>query len=185
MSVKSRKIGIKKTSAPFAGESFIDQLNKGVIKSKYNSKFIFFVYKIKNYFLSRLAYWCPVNSLRVIFHRWRGVNIGNNVFIGLNCVLDHSNPEYIILENNTMLSGENYILTHSRPYEHFKGKIMSYIAPVHIKKGAWLGIRSTILPGVIIGENSIVSAGSIVKNNIPDSVIVEGNPAKIIADLNL
>ncbi|EFC0264563.1 N-acetyltransferase, partial [Escherichia coli] len=49
-----------------------------------------------------------------------------------------------------------------------------------IKKNASIGANATILPGIIIGENSIIGAGSVVTKDIPDNVIVAGNPAKII-----
>ncbi|EEU5811077.1 N-acetyltransferase, partial [Escherichia coli] len=51
---------------------------------------------------------------------------------------------------------------------------------IHIKKNASIGANATILPGIIIGENSIIGAGSVVTKDIPDNVIVAGNPAKII-----
>ncbi|EGY1308920.1 N-acetyltransferase, partial [Escherichia coli] len=47
-------------------------------------------------------------------------------------------------------------------------------------KNASIGANATILPGIIIGENSIIGAGSVVTKDIPDNVIVAGNPAKII-----
>ena len=52
--------------------------------------------------------------------------------------------------------------------------------PIHIKKNAWIGIASTILPRVTVGENSIVGAGSVVTKDVPDNSIVAGNPAKFI-----
>lgn len=54
---------------------------------------------------------------------------------------------------------------------------------VHLKKNCKIGAGSTILPGVVVGENSIVGAHSLVKNNIPDNVIAFGCPAKVIKKL--
>lgn len=172
--------GLKKTAVPYAGEGFKDQFDKAYAISPSRNRAAFFLRKLRNYALQYMAYFCPLNSLRVLFHRWRGVKIGKNVFIGFGCILDHSNPEFIILEDYAMLSGENYLLTHSRPYAHFRRKIAAYVAPVHIKEGAWLGIRSTVLPGVSIGRHSVVSAGTVVSRNVPDNVVVGGEPAKII-----
>jgi acetyltransferase-like isoleucine patch superfamily enzyme len=56
----------------------------------------------------------------------------------------------------------------------------TYAKPIHIKKNAWIGIAATILPGVTVGENSIVGAGSVVTKDVPDNSIVAGNPAKFI-----
>jgi acetyltransferase-like isoleucine patch superfamily enzyme len=128
--------------------------------------------KIKNYLFALLAYNCPVNSWRVKLHRWRGVNIGKNVLIGLKVTLDNSFPEYIYIEDNVSLSGENYILTHSNPYKHFQGILDSFVAPVVIKKGTWVAIRATVLPGVTIGENAVIGAGVVVNKNVPDGAVV-------------
>jgi len=136
--------------------------------------------KFLNLILTLSALYCPLNRLRIIFQRWRGVKIGANVFIGLNCILDHAYPNYILIEDGAMLAGDVYLLTHSRAPENFKGKLLSYVAPIVIKQGAWIGIRTTILPGVTIGKGSIVSAGAVVQENVPDNVVVQGNPAKII-----
>ncbi|EOE6054298.1 acyltransferase [Vibrio cholerae] len=50
----------------------------------------------------------------------------------------------------------------------------------HIKKGASIGANSTILPGITIGSNAMIGAGSVVTKNVPDNAVVIGNPAKII-----
>lgn len=171
---------LKKIPAPYAGENLSDQLRKAASIGPPRRRLSFLMHKIKNYVLQWGAYFCPVNAVRVLFHRWRGVRIGKGVFIGFGCILDHANPEFITLEDYAMLSGENYLLTHSRPPAHFKRKIASYIAPVHIKEGAWLGIRTTILPGVSIGRYSVVSAGSVVSKSIPDHVVVGPEPVKIV-----
>lgn len=57
-------------------------------------------------------------------------------------------------------------------------------APVHLKANAWIGLRAIIGKGVTIGENSIVAAGSVVVDDVPDNTIVGGNPAKPIKKIN-
>jgi acetyltransferase-like isoleucine patch superfamily enzyme len=170
----------KSKKLPHYGVSNLFQTMKksGAIRNQH--PLVYLLRKLRNFTLELLAYYCPVNSIRIRFHRWRGVKIGQNVFIGLNCVLDHAFPEYIIIEDGVMLAGDVYFLTHSRAPENFRGKLLSYIAPIHIKKGAWLGIRTTILPGVTVGEGSVISAGSVVYDDVPDNVVVRGNPAEII-----
>ncbi len=144
----------------------------------------FIIKKLCNYFLEILAYNCPINQLRVFFYFLRGVSISKGVMIGLRCTLDHAFPEYIYLEDNCALAGNVYILTHSNPYKHFKGKLLSYVAPVIIREGAWVGVNVTILPGIEIGKYSIVAAGSVVTESVPNNVIVSGNPAKVIRKLD-
>lgn len=56
---------------------------------------------------------------------------------------------------------------------------------VHIKRHAWLGANVTVLPGVTIGENAIVGAGSVVTKNVPDNTVVVGNPAKKLRMTNV
>jgi acetyltransferase-like isoleucine patch superfamily enzyme len=55
-----------------------------------------------------------------------------------------------------------------------------YPAPIIIGNNVWIGSNSTILPGVVIGDNSIIGAGSVVTKNVPSNVIVAGVPAKVI-----
>tara|TARA_Y100000310_G_C20565950_1_gene755496 strand:- start:423 stop:980 length:558 start_codon:yes stop_codon:yes gene_type:complete len=178
------KHGVKKIAAPYSGSGLKNQFDTGRKASKINNGVMFSLIKLRNYLLHRIAYFFPINNVRVLCHKWRGVKTGKNIFIGLNCVLDHAMPDFIILDDDTRLAGEVYLLAHSRPSEKFKGKIMSYIAPIHIKEGAWLGIRTTVLPGVTIGKYAIVTPGSVVLKDVPDYSVVRGNPAEIIRKLN-
>jgi len=146
------------------------------------SKISFMFRKINNYRLEKRALYHPVNKIRVKCHKKRGVQIEKGVMIGMGCVLDHAFPEYITMEENTALAGNVYIICHSNPYEHFKGKLLSYVAPVTLKKGSWVGVNATILPGVTIGENAIVSAGAVVNKDVPPNTIVAGNPAQMIKE---
>ncbi|WP_274650356.1 DapH/DapD/GlmU-related protein [Paenibacillus humicola] len=57
--------------------------------------------------------------------------------------------------------------------------------PIRIANNVWIGTRCTILPGVTIGENSVVAAGSVVNKDVPDNVLVAGVPARIIRELNV
>ena len=140
---------------------------------------LYFIYrKIRNIILFRLALFCPLNSWRVKMNRWRGVHIGKNVYIGLQCCIDNAYPEYVFLEDDSSLVGQVTIIAHSNPYEHFRGVIEAKVSPVVVRKGAWVSIRSTLLGGADIGEYAIVSAGSVVSNKVHDYTMVVGNPAK-------
>jgi acetyltransferase-like isoleucine patch superfamily enzyme len=168
-------------TVPFEGSTdFKEAVNRGCAVSGDRSRLVFLLRRIKNYLLGLAAYFCPINCIRVFCHRCRGVKIGKNVLIGFHCVLDHSFPEYITIEDKVALGGDIYLLTHSCPPDHFKGKLLSYVAPIHIHENAWLCIRATVLPGVSIGKNSVVAAGSVVSTDVPDDVIVQGNPAVVI-----
>ena len=140
----------------------------------------YFIIKTFDYLLSLIAYFSPYNGIRLFCHRKRGVKIGKRVLIGFHCVLDEIFPDFITIEDDVSLAGKVYILTHSNPYEFFKETLPSYVAPVIIKKNAWITINVTILPGITIGEGSIITAGSVVTKNVPSNVIAGGNPAKVI-----
>ncbi|MFC2116438.1 acyltransferase [Bacteroidota bacterium] len=165
-------------------KNFRKQIQSGSQRRKIgNVRFL--LTKLINEVLERLAFNCPVNSWRILLHRWRGVNIGENSFIGRKVTLDHSYPDYIFIGNNISLAGNNFVLTHSNPYKHFENTFNSFVAPVVIKDGAWISIGAMILPGVTIGENSVIAAGAVVTKDIPDRVIAGGIPAKVIKEIKL
>lgn len=122
-------------------------------------------------------------KLRCKIERLRGVKIGENVFLSGGNVLDRVRPDLITIEDYVSLAGGVYILTHSNPTTPLReilGESSHKIAPVIIKKGAWIGVNSVILPGVTIGKNSIVAAGSVVTKDVPPYTIVGGVTAKEI-----
>lgn len=134
--------------------------------------------KVKNIILHRLAFFCPINSWRIRMHRWRGVHIGEHCYIGTQCTIDNAYPEMIYIEDYVGINQGSSLLAHTNVYSCFEGLIDCRVAPVHIKHHALVSINSTILVGVTLGEYSIVSAGSVVSNNIPAFTMVVGNPAK-------
>ena len=85
------------------------------------------------------------------------VTIGNEVFIG---------PKVNLITINHDVNPENRNATYGRP--------------IVIEDKVWIGINSTILPGVKIGYGAIVGAGSVVTKDVPAMTIVAGNPARII-----
>lgn len=141
----------------------------------------FILKKAVNICLFRISFFCPLNSIRIKCHKLRGVKIGKNVYIGMQCSIDNAYPEYIYIEDNVSIAAECLIIAHSNPYSHFRDVTSAQVAPVIIKNGAWICVRSLILPGVTIGENAIVSAGSVIATDIPPRSVASGNPARIIA----
>jgi len=128
--------------------------------------------KVKNTILARWAYACPSNGLRVRLHRWRGCHIGDNVYIGMYCIFDNLAPEYIYIMDNAAVNANNMILTHFNPVNHLNKMFEAQIKPVVIKERAMVAVRCTILPGVTIGENAIVSAGMVIDKDVPDYTMV-------------
>jgi len=166
-----------------AKEGLLDIIKQSSEKRKMNL-FQLVWRKKKNNFLQWAAKHCKYNGLRIKMHRWRGVNIGQNVYIAKDCILDNSYPEFIYIEDNVGIANEVIIMTHTNPAIHFKNVVESCVKPVLIKKGAWIGTRSMILRGVTIGEMSIVCACTVVDKNVKDKTIVQGNPMKQVVDIS-
>ena len=103
--------------------------------------------------------------------------IGKNVFINFDCVfLDLGR---ITIEDNVLIAPKVSLLSEGHPVSPDKRHSL-IPKPIHIKKNAWIGANATILQGVTIGENSVVAAGSVVSNDVPDNTVVGGIPAKFI-----
>lgn len=109
--------------------------------------------------------------------RFNNVRIGDNVSVMSNCLMMSAGG--IMLEDNVLIAANVQLISNNHDLE--KRSIIT-CKPVHIKKNCWIGAGSTILPGVTVGENSVVGAGAVVTKDVPDNVIVVGNPAKIIRD---
>lgn len=175
--MKSKRV--KPFSLPYYGTPGFLNSVRNSSQARGISPTTFIIKKLINHLLLTIAYSCPINYWRVTLNRWRGVNIGKDVFIGLHVILDRTFPELITIEDGAQITGGNHILTHSRPPEHFKGKLMSYAAPVRICRNSWLGINSIIIPNVTIGEGSVVAAGALVDRNVPENCLAKGNPVSI------
>jgi acetyltransferase-like isoleucine patch superfamily enzyme len=145
-----------------------------------------FLYRrFMDYFWHILSRLVPHSSIRVKLHRWRGVKIGKNVHIGPQVTIDDVYPNFVVIEDGVSLAGQNYILTHNKPLEYHKYISEAYLAPVFIRKNAWIAIGVTILPGVTVGEGAIVAAGSIVNKDVPPNTMAGGIPAKVIKEFEM
>ena len=132
--------------------------------------------------LSRVVPW---SGLRVKLHRKRGVKIGKGVHIGPMVTIDDVYPNFVTIEDNVSIAGQNFILTHNKPLKYHKNLSEAFLEPVTIKKNAWVAIGVIILPGVTIGEGAIVASGSVVTRDVPPNVMVGGIPAKIIREFEM
>lgn len=108
--------------------------------------------------------------------RWRyKMDIGQNCRISWKTHLDKSiNPKGIHIGDNTWILSEAMILAH----DHCR----NIIVDTYIGSNCVIGVRSIILPGVRIGNQSVVGGGSVVTKDIPAHCIFAGNPAKILKE---
>jgi len=109
-------------------------------------------------------------TLRVKLHRLRGVNIGKNVWIGYDAILETSRPHLITIEDGVSIGMRVTIVAHFRESHGVK-----------IERDVFIGPSVTILPGVIIGHGAVVTAGSVVTQSIAPMMLAQGNPAMPIA----
>jgi acetyltransferase-like isoleucine patch superfamily enzyme len=105
------------------------------------------------------------------------LKIGKNVFINFDCTfLDLGG---ITIEDGVLIAPKVSLLSEGHPVSP-ESRHSLMVAPIHIRKNAWIGANATILPGVTIGENAVVAAGAVVSKDVPDNTIVGGIPARII-----
>lgn len=107
----------------------------------------------------------------------KNTKIGKNVFINFDCVfLDLGG---ITIEDNVLIAPKVSLLSEGHPLSPNDRQSL-VPSHVHIKENAWIGVGATILPGVTIGENSVVAAGAVVSKDVPANTVVGGVPAKTI-----
>ncbi len=108
------------------------------------------------------------------------ISLGKNVFINHACsFLDMGG---IIIEDNVQIGPKVNLITENHSVDPADRKAL-LAKPVIIRKNAWVGAGATILPGVTVGENSIVAAGAVVNKNVPNNTIVGGVPAVVLKSI--
>ena len=112
------------------------------------------------------------------------IQIGKNFYVNFNAIFLDVCP--IKIGDNCMF-GPNvqlYTATHPiNPIERNSG--YEYGKPITIGNNVWIGGGAIVYPGVSIGDNSIIAAGAVIVKDVPNNVIVGGNPAKVIKEIYL
>ncbi|MFV5701362.1 sugar O-acetyltransferase [Flavobacterium sp. XS2P12] len=109
-------------------------------------------------------------------------SIGKNIFINHACsFLDMGG---ITIEDEVLIGPKVNLITENHPIDPNDRRAL-ITKPITIKRKVWIGAGAIILPGVTVGENSIIAAGAVVSKDVPDNVIVGGIPAKIIKSIDL
>jgi maltose O-acetyltransferase len=110
--------------------------------------------------------------------RAAGLQLGEEVFVGGGTFLDPDFAFLISIGDQTTISVEAIVLAHDASTRRHLG--YSRVAPVRIGHRVFIGARAVILPGVTIGDDAIVAAGAIVTRDVDPSVVVGGNPARML-----
>lgn len=107
------------------------------------------------------------------------VKIGKNVVVMNGCLMMSAGgitiEDEVLIAANVQLRSNNHDL---------QNRNIITCKPVKICRKAWIGAGTTILPGVTVGENAVVGAGSVVTHDVPPNTIVAGNPARFIKNID-
>jgi maltose O-acetyltransferase len=111
------------------------------------------------------------------------ISIGEDTFINYDCVFLDCNRITIGREVQIAPRVQIYTATHPLDPATRRSKL-EFALPVVIKDGAWLGGGVIVCPGVTIGENTVVGAGSVVTRDLPPGVLAVGNPCRVLRSLD-
>jgi acetyltransferase-like isoleucine patch superfamily enzyme len=117
----------------------------------------------------------------------RQIRIGDRVVIRPGTMLFADPAATITIESDVLIGSGVHMYVGNHEFHDpsvpiiDQGRLPS--RPVVLRRGCWIGANAVLLPGVTIGENAVVGAGSIVTRDVPSRVVVAGNPAKVIRSL--
>ncbi|MGX7076493.1 acyltransferase [Globicatella sanguinis] len=136
------------------------------------------------YFMEKIAKIIKRDSMSYRLKRYKlyGANIGNNV--RTFSPISGSESYLISIGNNVTISTGVKFITHDNSIIKFRENATDLVGEIKIGDNCFIGANALILPGVSIGKNCIISAGAVVSSSFLDGVIIGGNPAKIIGDVN-
>ena len=112
----------------------------------------------------------------------RHCHFGKNVYANFNLTM--VDDTHIYVGDNTLIGPNVVIATAGHPIDpELRGQALQYNASVKIGKNCWLGADVVVVPGVTIGDNTVIGAGSIVTRDIPSGVVAVGNPCRVLREV--
>ena len=110
-------------------------------------------------------------------------HFSNNVYANFNLTLVDDTD--IFVGDNVMFGPNVIIATAGHPVDPpLREKVAQFNIPVRIGKNVWIGAGAIVLPGVTIGDHSVIGAGSVVTKDIPPNVVAVGNPCRVLREIN-
>ena len=111
-------------------------------------------------------------------------NYGSHTFIGENFFCNFNltvmDDARIFIGDNVMFGPNVTLCTAGHPIEpELRRQVYQYNFPIHIEENVWIGAGVIVLPGVTIGKNSVIGAGSVVTRDIPENVVAMGTPCRV------
>ncbi len=134
---------------------------------------------MKSFTIITIARFIPWLSIKNWLYRtFLHMEIGKKTAIGLMVMMDTMFPEKIHIGENSIIGYNSTILAHEYMIDEYR------LGEVYIGSNVMIGAKVIILPGVTIGDNAVVGAGSVVTRDIPPNTFSAGNPAKLIRNLS-
>lgn len=145
---------------------------------RFRLRFRFF----KSWILHSIAYSSPHPGVVIKMQQARGVKIGKKCHISPYVLIDLLYPDMITIGDGVTIGSNCLIFAHANPTANLflKKEYPRKVEPVNIKSGAVLFPGCIVTAGVTIGENSMIGAGSVVFEDVPDYCVVVGNPARVV-----
>ncbi len=111
-------------------------------------------------------------------------HLGNNVYANFNLTL--VDDTHIYIGDDVMLGPNVTLATAGHPIDpEIRKQATQFNIPITIGSNVWVGANTVVLPGVSIGENSVIGAGSVVTKDIPADVVAVGNPCRVLRPINI
>ncbi len=111
------------------------------------------------------------------------VHFGKNVYVNFHLTL--VDDTHIYIGDNTMIAPNVTLATAGHPIlPTLRKKGLQFNMPVHIGRNCWLGAGVLVMPGVTIGDNTVIGAGSVVTKDIPANVVAVGSPCRVLREIN-
>lgn len=109
------------------------------------------------------------------------ITLGERVFMNFNCVI--LDCAKVTIGSNVFFAPAVQIYAATHPLDHLVRRTLEYGKPVTIGDDVWVGGGAIVLPGVRVGSRSVIGAGAVVTRDVPEGVVVAGNPARVVREL--
>lgn len=107
------------------------------------------------------------------------IEIGENFYTNHNCVI--LDGAKVTFGDNVFIAPNCTFSTAGHPLDvEQRNQGLEYAYPIRVGDNVWIGASVTVLPGVTIGSNTVIGAGSVVNRDIPDGVVAVGNPCRVL-----
>ena len=132
--------------------------------------------------------WFGSTGENLSLHPFLACDYGVNIYLGENF---YANMNCVILDEAKVTFGDNVFIapscgfyTAGHPLDaEQRNRGLEYARPIHVGNNVWIGAQVCVLPGVTIGDNAVIGAGSVVNRDIPGNVIAAGNPCRVIRQI--